>query len=136
MAASIAVAASRSAVRPTGCRSKISPGCGPPSRRSAGDAVNAADYLDRFKTLRGSPLGETIELRWDPNEPDVLPQVWRDGAVVCGTVELDLLANASRKRKVIQPPPTPELEPTGIDVLGDLEREHYGRGLADDGDQQ
>ena len=93
-------------------------------------------FAGRMLEVEAHLVGETIELRWDPNEPDVLPQVWRDGAVVCGTVELDLLANASRKRKVIQPPPTPELEPTGIDVLGDLEREHYGRGLADDGDQQ
>ena len=74
-------------------------------------------------------VGQTVELRWDPNEPEVLPRVWRDGAFVCDTVELNLLANASRKRKVLQPRPEPErVEPTGLDPLGDLEREHYGPG--------
>lgn len=77
-------------------------------------------------------VGQHVELRWDPNEPEVLPRVWRDGVFVCDTVELNLLANASRKRKVIEPPVEPAVEPTGIDPLGDLEREHYGLGRGAD----
>jgi transposase InsO family protein len=93
-------------------------------------------FFGRTLEVLAELVGETIELRWDPNEPDELPRVWRDGAFVCDTVELDLLANASRKRKVIKPPPEPELEPTGLDPLGDLEREHYGPHLGHDGGEQ
>ncbi|KIG11533.1 Mobile element protein [Enhygromyxa salina] len=71
-------------------------------------------------------VGKQVELRWDPNEPEQRPQVWVDGSFVCDTVELDLLANASRKRRVLQVEVAPPIEPTGLDPLGDLEREHYG----------
>jgi putative transposase len=93
-------------------------------------------FFGRTLEVSAELVGEYVELRWDPNETDVLPRVWREGAFVCDTVELDLLANASRKRKIIQPPPEPEYEPTGLDPLGDLEREHYGLGLDDDGGEQ
>ena len=92
-------------------------------------------FLGRTLEVLAELVGETIELRWDPNEPDELPRVWRDGAFVCDTVELDLLANASRKRKIIPPPAEAEIEPTGLDPLGDLEREHYGRSLDDGGER-
>lgn len=71
-------------------------------------------------------VGKQVELRWDPNEPERRPTVWLDGKFVCDTVELDLLRNASRKRRVIEPEVEPPLEPTGLDPLGDLEREHFG----------
>jgi transposase InsO family protein len=80
----------------------------------------------RMLEVQSELVGEKVELRWDPNEPQQYPQVWLDGRFVCDTVELDLLANASRKRRVTQPKPEPESEPTGIDPLADLEREHYG----------
>lgn len=83
-------------------------------------------FSGRMLEVQAELVDQYVELRWDPNEPEALPQVWRDGAFVCDTVELDLLANASRKRKIIQPPPQPEVEPTGLDPLADLEREHYG----------
>jgi len=81
-------------------------------------------------------VGQDVELRWDPNEPEALPKVWRDGAFVCDTVELDLLANASRKRKRLEPPTEPAVEPTGLDPLGDLEREHYGLEVDADGGER
>lgn len=77
-------------------------------------------------------VGKQVELRWDPNEPERRPTVWLDGQFVCKTVELDLLANASRKRRVIEPEIEPPLEPTGLDPLGDLEREHYHYGVEED----
>jgi hypothetical protein len=81
----------------------------------------------RLLEVQAELVGRQVELRWDPNEPEQRPQVWLDGAFVCDTVELDLLANASRKRRVLQPETTPPVEPTGLDPLGDLEREHYGK---------
>jgi len=80
----------------------------------------------RLLEVQAELVGKQVELRWDPNEPEQRPQVWLDGAFVCDTVELDLLANASRTRRVLQPEAEPPAEPTGLDPLGDLEREHYG----------
>jgi transposase InsO family protein len=76
-------------------------------------------------------VGKQVELRWDPNEPEQRPQVWLDGVFVCDTVERDLLANANRKRQVLQAEVEPPLEPTGLTPLEDLEREHYGVGKED-----
>lgn len=83
--------------------------------------------------VRAELVGRQVELRWDPNEPERRPKVWLDGEFVCDTVELDLLRNASRKRRVIEPEIEPPLEPTGLDPLGDLEREHFGGHEDDEG---
>jgi len=70
-------------------------------------------------------VGQTVELRWDPHARAPRPTVWSEGSYVSGTVELDLLANATRKRK--REPATPdETEPTGLDPLANLQDEHYG----------
>jgi putative transposase len=87
----------------------------------------------RLLEVQAELVGKQVELRWDPNEPEQRPQVWLDGGFVCDTVELDLLRNASRTRRVIEPPLEPPLEPTGLDPLADLEREHYG--IHEDDDQ-
>ena len=76
-------------------------------------------------------VGKQVDLRWDPTEPDTRPQVWLDGVFVGDTVELDLLANANRKRRELRPEVEPPLEPTGLTPLEDLEREHYGAGEGD-----
>jgi transposase InsO family protein len=68
-----------------------------------------------------------VELRFVPGEEDARPRVFQGGRFVCDTVPLDLHHNASRRRRVVEPPPSPELLPTGIDVLGDIERQHYER---------
>ena len=83
-------------------------------------------FAGRMLEVQAELVGQHVELRWDPNEPHALPRVWRDGVFICDTVELNLLANASRKRKRIEPPAEPELEPTG------LERELYGVGPDDE----
>lgn len=93
-------------------------------------------FAGRTLEVLAELVGQEVELRWDPNEAEALPQVWCEGAFVCDTVELDLLANASRKRKRLEPPAQPEVEPTGLDPLGDLEREHYGRLLDEDGGER
>ena len=51
------------------------------------------------------------------------PRVFVDGQLVGEATPLDLHRNATRRRRRAQPEPAPE--PTGIDPLGDLEREHY-----------
>lgn len=83
-------------------------------------------FAGRMLEVQAELVGKQVELRWDPNESWKLPQVWLDGAFVCDTVELDLLANASRKRRVIQPQIEAPVEPTGLNPLADLERELYG----------
>jgi putative transposase len=68
-----------------------------------------------------------VELRFDAANPLVLPEVYVDGEFVCDTVALDLHRNATRRRRRIAAPVEAPLEPTGIDVLGDIERVHYER---------
>lgn len=71
-------------------------------------------------------LSGEVELRFCPSD-DALPRVFVDGRFVCDTIPLDLHRNATRRRKLVEPPPEPPLRPTGIDVLGDIERQHYER---------
>lgn len=68
--------------------------------------------------------GRNIELRFDPNEPEQLPKVYVEDRFVCDTVPLDLYRNAHRKRRRDLGAPDPAVEPTGLDPLGDLVREH------------
>ncbi len=68
-----------------------------------------------------------VELRFDPSDEAALPRVFVGGRFVCDTVQLDLHRNSLRRRKLIEPVAESPLEPTGIDVLGDIEREHYER---------
>ena len=72
-------------------------------------------------------LAGQVELRYDPARPDTLPRVFVDGRFACDTVELDRHRNATRRRKRLDPPPDPPSEPTGVDVLGDIERAYYER---------
>ncbi|MFG0275001.1 MAG: helix-turn-helix domain-containing protein [Phycisphaerales bacterium] len=68
-----------------------------------------------------------VELRYDPADLSKLPLVYVEGRHVCDTVALDLHRNNGRRRRKIEPPPEPPLEPTGIDVLADIERDYYER---------
>jgi hypothetical protein len=68
-----------------------------------------------------------VDLRYDPSDEAALPRVFVGGRFFCDTVPLDLHGNALRRRKPIAPVAESPLEPTGIDVLGDIEREHYER---------
>lgn len=88
-------------------------------------------FCGRMLEVQAELVGKRVELRWDPNEAEPYPQVWLDGSFVCDTVELDLLANASRKRRVLQPNVEAPVEATGLDPLGDVEREHFGASKGD-----
>jgi putative transposase len=68
--------------------------------------------------------GREVELRYDPNEPDVLPKVYLDARFVCDTVPLDLYKNAHRVRRRDLGAPDPTVVPTGLSPLDDLVRDH------------
>jgi len=68
--------------------------------------------------------GQKVELRFDPNAPEKPPRVFRDNKFVCDTVPLDLVRNAHRKRRRDLGESEPAVEPTGLDPLADLQREH------------
>lgn len=65
-----------------------------------------------------------VELRYDPTDPNKLPKVFVEGEFACDTVRLDLYRNAQRKRRRDLGAPDPKVEPTGIDPLADLVRDH------------
>ncbi|MGI5865365.1 MAG: Mu transposase C-terminal domain-containing protein [Myxococcales bacterium] len=68
--------------------------------------------------------GRQIELRFDPHTTEKLPRVFVDGRFVCDTVALDLVRNSRRKRRRDLGEPAAPIEPTGLDPLADLVREH------------
>lgn len=88
-------------------------------------------YLEVAADLRG-----VVELRHDATDLAAMPRVFVDGRFVCDTVALDLHGNDGRRRKRIDPVPEPPLEPTGIDVLQDIERAHYERVRLDAGESE
>jgi hypothetical protein len=90
-----------------------------PSARSAPCAGAAA-------VSKSAPTSTStrVELRYDPTDPDKLPKVYVEGKFACDTVPLDLYRNAQRKRRRDLGAPDPKVEPTGIDPLADLVRDH------------
>ena len=80
-----------------------------------------------FLEVRAELTGLTVELRYDPRDPEAAPRVYRDGRFVCDTVPLDRIANATRRRHRPRGTPDPTAEPTGLDPLDQIQREHYER---------
>jgi putative transposase len=68
-----------------------------------------------------------IQLRFDPNERDALPRVFVDDKFFCDTVVLDRLRNATRPRRRDLGTPDPLIDPSGLDPLGLLVRDHRAR---------
>jgi transposase InsO family protein len=77
--------------------------------------------------VRPELVGKVVELRYDPNEESARPRVFLHGRFVCDTVPLDRYRNASRSRRRDPGAGDPTVEPTGIDPLALIEREHYER---------
>ena len=78
--------------------------------------------------VRPELCGRTVELRFDPERPAVLPQAYVDGRWVCDTGELDLARNSRRRRRpkmAAAAATTPE--PTGLDPLQQIQAEHDRR---------
>lgn len=84
-------------------------------------------FAGRLLEVRAELVGKTVELRFDPTEPEALPRVFEDGRFVCDTMELDRLRNASRKRRRDLGQPDPTVSPTGLDPLKQIKTEHYNR---------
>ncbi len=81
-------------------------------------------FEGRMLEVRAELVGQTVELRFDPQQPKPLPQVFVDGDWFCDTVELDLVRNSARKRRPKKPVPVVDAEPTGIDPLKQLSDAH------------
>lgn len=80
-----------------------------------------------FLEVRPELMGEYVELRFDPSDPDARPRVFRDRKFLCDTVPLDRLANMHRRRRRIAGDPDPLADKTHLDPLGLIEDEHYRR---------
>ena len=77
--------------------------------------------------VRPELCGRTVELRFDPERPTVLPQVYMDGRWVCDTCELDLARNSRRRRRPRAAAAAASPEPTGLDPLQQIQAEHDRR---------
>jgi hypothetical protein len=77
--------------------------------------------------VRAELVGKIIELRYDPTQKDALPRVFFEGRFVCDAVPLDRYKNAHRHRRRQVGEPDPTVEPTGLDPLDLIRREHYER---------
>ena len=70
--------------------------------------------------------GQWVELRFHPVDPHHRPRVFVDAELVGEATPIDLHRNATRRRRRARP--QAQHEATGLDPLGDLEREHYRKG--------
>lgn len=68
-----------------------------------------------------------VELRFDPTDEKALPRVFVDDKFVCDTVVQDRLRNATRARRRNLGAPDPRVEPSGLDPLDQIVREHEER---------
>jgi hypothetical protein len=84
-------------------------------------------YAGKLLEVRAELTGKWVELRYDPADCEALPGVFLDGSFVCDTVPLDRHQNARRRRRRNLGEPDPEVEPTGLDPLDLIQREHYQR---------
>lgn len=84
-------------------------------------------YAGRLLEVRAELTGKWVELRYDPADPAALPAVFLDGRFVCDCVLLDRYKNASRRRRRNLGEPDPSVDPTGLDPLELIQREHYRR---------
>ena len=77
--------------------------------------------------VRAELVGRSVELRYDPCDPDALPRVFLCGTYDSDAARLDLHRNAHRRRRQNLTPELGVVEPTGIDPLEQIAREHYDR---------
>jgi hypothetical protein len=84
-------------------------------------------WKGRFLEVRSELCSKTVELRYDPSHEEAHPRVFLDSRFVCDTVVMDRLKNATRKRRRNLGTPDPTCEPTGLDPLGLIKKDHYER---------
>ena len=91
----------------------------------------AVRFAGRFLEVRSELVGRKVELRFDPEHPEQLPQVYVAGQHFCDTVELDVIRNSSRKRRRIAGGADAEEQrpTTGLDPLAQIQAEHERRSV-------
>ena len=97
-------------------------------------------FEGKWLEVRAELIGQKVQLRFDPSDPDALPRVFVADRFHSDTVLLDRVRNASRRRHAPKGTPDPQVEPTGLDPLGQMLTEHYQRTRptwgADDNDNE
>jgi len=83
-------------------------------------------FRGRLLEVRPELERREVELRFDPVD-DAAPRVFVEDRFVCDTVPLDRLRNASRRRRRLRGEAAPDIEPSGLDPLALIEKEHYQR---------
>jgi len=81
----------------------------------------------RMLEVRAELVGREVELRFDPMDEQARPRVFLEDRFICDTVPLDRLRNASRRRRRLRGEAAPDIEPSGLDPLELIEKEHYQR---------
>ena len=84
-------------------------------------------FFGRRLEVPAGLVSKTVELRYDPSDQKTRPRVFLDGRFIADTKELDLYKNPSRKRRRDLGEPDPRYEPTGLDPLEQIKRQHYER---------
>jgi len=84
-------------------------------------------FCGRFLEVRSELVGREVELRFDPGDEAACPRVFVEDRFVCDSVPLDRIKNASRRRRRLRGEAAPDAEPSGLDPLALIEREHYQR---------
>jgi hypothetical protein len=80
-----------------------------------------------YLEVRAELVGETVELRFDPNDEAARVRVFVDDKPFCDAVPLDLKANAHRVRHRPRGVAAPLVEKSGLNPLQLIADEHYRR---------
>jgi transposase InsO family protein len=84
-------------------------------------------FRGQLLEVRAELSEHRVELRFDPHTPDALPKVYVEKRFFCDTVPLDRRSNATRRRRRDLGAPEPLAEPSGLDPLALIARDHYAR---------
>lgn len=91
-------------------------------------ADGTVKFAGRLLEVRPELNGQWVELRFEPMRSDKLPEVYINRRFYCDTVELDVVSNSCRRRRWISNDVVSEpVQATGLDPLGDIQREHERR---------
>lgn len=83
----------------------------------------------RMLEVRSELVGQSVELRFDPEQSERLPAVYVEGAFYCDTKELDVVRNSRLKRRKLKPPKAQSQEEpgTGLNPLEQIQAKHDRR---------
>lgn len=84
-------------------------------------------FRGQLLEVRAELSGHKVELRFDPHDTQARPKVYVEKRFFCDTVPLDRRGNATRRRRRDLGAPEPHVEPSGLDPLALIARDHYAR---------